>query len=207
MNTYDFFQFIAGVTQEFTPVLSSEFQKQDYMKIDLSLANQDLKKVDVSSSDSIEKYINKQLIQNDAKVAYGGYKEVRGIYRRSTHFNQSDPETERNIHLGLDLWCSAGTRVLAPLEGKIHSFKNNINYGDYGPTIILEHTIAQVTFYTLYGHLSTDSIATLSIGQFFDQGQEIASLGDNSVNGSYAPHLHFQVIRDLQGYAGDYPGS
>jgi hypothetical protein len=31
-------------------------------------------------------------------------------------------------------------------------------------------------------------------------------LGDTSVNGDYPPHLHFQIIKDIQGYQGDYPG-
>ena len=38
------------------------------------------------------------------------------------------------------------------------------------------------------------------------QGDEIAQLGDSSVNGDYAPHLHFQIIKDVQKNLGDYPG-
>lgn len=132
--------------------------------------------------------------------------ETRGIYERSNYFNNTDPYDERNIHLGLDLWIQAETPIFTPLDGIVHSYKNNTNYGDYGPTIILEHNLNDVKFYTLYGHLSLESLEGLTIGKIFEKGEQIATLGDASVNGDYAPHLHFQIINDLQDYQGDYPG-
>ncbi len=206
MISNDFKRFIENLSQGFTPVVSSKFYKDDYVSIDLSEVNSDLDNIDVSSSKAFEAYIKQYLLKNDTLVAWGGYNEMRGIYRRSTHFNQQDPETERNIHLGIDVWCDAGTEILSPLDGKIHSFKNNDNYGDYGPTIILEHTASDIKFYTLYGHLSTASLFDLEPGQNIVKGQVIATLGDAQVNGDYAPHLHFQIIRDMQGNVGDYPG-
>lgn len=206
MINNSFSQFIESLSHSFIPVVNPEFLKEDYVSIDLSIYNKDLERIDVSSSKAFEGYINKYLAKNVAKVAFGGYNETRGIYRRSKHFNQQDPETERNIHLGLDVWCDVGTDVVAPLEGTIHSFKNNRNFGDYGPTIILEHKIEEITFYTLYGHLSEKSIEGLKIGQHFYAGDVVAKLGHSSVNGDYAPHLHFQIIKDMQGNVGDYPG-
>ena len=38
------------------------------------------------------------------------------------------------------------------------------------------------------------------------KGDIIATLGSAEVNGDYAPHLHFQIIRDMEGKTGDYPG-
>ena len=32
------------------------------------------------------------------------------------------------------------------------------------------------------------------------------TLGESLVNVDYAPHLHFQLIRDMEGNLGDYPG-
>ncbi len=206
MSTILFSKFLETLSQDFIPVIDSKFSKEDYIAIDLSVHNKDLESIDVSSSKAFETYINDFLKKNNAKVAYGGYHEIRGIYRRSMHFNQQNPVTERNIHLGLDIWCDVGTEVLVPLRGTVHSFKNNKNFGDYGPTIILQHDINDVTFYTLYGHLSLKSIKNIKVGQCFEQGDVIAALGDASVNGDYAPHLHFQVIKDMQGNIGDYPG-
>jgi murein DD-endopeptidase MepM/ murein hydrolase activator NlpD len=145
------------------------------------------------------------LAKHNAKVAFGGYFEIRNLYKRSSIFNDSTVE-ERNIHIGLDLWIKAGTAVLAAVEGVIHSFNNNVGVGDYGPTIILEHNIDRQKFYTLYGHLSVESLSELRIGTPVAKGQQIATLGNASVNGNYAPHLHFQIIRELLTASGDYPG-
>ena len=189
-----------------TTVLEPFYVGSDFVGLDLSQSNKALEAMDVSSSETLEHYINSHIKNNSAKVAYGGYLETRNIYQRSTYFNTVTSETERNIHLGLDLWLAAGSPIYAPLDGVVHSFKNNTNHGDYGPTIILEHHIENSVCYTLYGHLSKVSIASLEVGQAFTKGAQIATLGDASVNGDYAPHLHFQIIKDLQGFVGDYPG-
>ena len=176
-----------------------------YIPISIASSNSALT-FDVSSSDEWEDYINNYLNKNDKKVAFGGYLEVRDIYNRSDYFSKLSEENQRNIHLGIDLWCDAQTAVLAVLDGEIHSFKNNTNPGDYGPTIILKHTFNNNVFYSLYGHLSESSLNNLQIGTLVKQGEKIAILGDSSINGDYAPHLHFQLILDMEKYIGDYPG-
>ncbi|MFD0962637.1 peptidoglycan DD-metalloendopeptidase family protein [Pseudofulvibacter geojedonensis] len=182
------------------------FNYKKYTPLDLAESNKELLDFDITSAEEFENYINSLLDKKQASVAFGGYNETRKIYQRSNHFFETDYKKERNIHLGMDFWCSANTPVLVPLEGKVHSFKNNTAFGDYGPTIILEHVIEGVIFYTLYGHLSLESISNLTIGQEFKKGEELAYLGDASVNGDYAPHLHFQIIKDLEGSFGDYKG-
>lgn len=194
------------IMQKGHPVIDITIPKSEYIAIDLSEANTALQTFDVSSSQSWEKYINNYLKKNNKKVAFGGYLEKRNIYKRSDYFNNVNPETVRNIHIGIDLWVAARTPVLAVFDGKVHSFKDNTNFGDYGPTIILEHAIATHRFYTLYGHLSRESLTHLKVGEKIMQGQVIAHLGVAEVNGDYAPHLHFQIIKDLQGSFGDYPG-
>ena len=88
----------------------------------------------------------------------------------------------------------------------MHSFKNNEGLGDYGPTIILEHEIENEKFYTLYGHLSLESINNLTVGTFYRKGESIATIGNSEINGDYSPHLHFQIIKNIENYWGDYPG-
>lgn len=176
------------------------------MPLDLSIYNSELKTINVSSSNDLEQFIFNHIKINNAKVAFGGYLEKRSIYQRSDYFNKQHIEEERNIHLGIDLWIEANTAILAPLDGEIHSFKNNTNHGDYGPTLILKHQIDDNVFYTLYGHLSLESITNKTIRAEVKQGEQIATLGTAEVNGDYPPHLHFQVIKDIQGFEGDYPG-
>lgn len=97
--------------------------------------------------------------------------------------------------------------MLAPLEGVVHSFANNSSRLDYGPTIILEHEIeGGLKFYTLYGHLTADSLDGLAKGRLFKKGEEIGRVGAIGENGGWPPHLHFQIVTDLLGKSGDFPG-
>ena len=196
---------LLSLSKEFIAVIDPTILKQDYIPIDLSTSNQDL---DVAIFDQPTKHhsqIQNFLNAQHAKVAYGGYLEQRKLYDRSTYFADTTSQ-RRNIHLGLDVWCASGTSVVCPLDARVHSFKNNTNFGDYGPTIILEHEFGNDVFYTLYGHLSMASIQDIKVGQTLVAGEVFAWIGSPEVNGAYAPHLHFQIIHDLQGMQGDYPG-
>jgi murein DD-endopeptidase MepM/ murein hydrolase activator NlpD len=186
-------------------VIENSIPYSDYSPIDLSISNTDLSKIDMENAHDFENYIENILQKNNSKVAFGGYNEVRNLYKSSVLFNDDEKE-ERNIHIGMDLWIKAGTPILAPLDGTVYGFDFNAGKGNYGPTIILEHTIENQTFYTLYGHLSMDSIAEIEIGTHFKKGQQMATLGNSSVNGGYSPHLHFQIIKKIEDYFGDYPG-
>lgn len=206
MAPFDFSLFLKSISKTPLSVLDDDILINTYTPLDLSISNKVLQQIDVGSSSALEVYIHSHINKQNALVAFGGYNETRNIYQRSTYFNQSNPDTERNIHIGLDLWIAENSAIYAPLSGTVHSFKNNANHGDYGPTIIVKHEIKGVEFYTLYGHLSVSSIANLEVGQEFERGQQIATLGDATVNGDYPPHLHFQIIKDMQGFEGDYPG-
>jgi murein DD-endopeptidase MepM/ murein hydrolase activator NlpD len=201
-----FSQFLNELAPNSSPLLHPSISKSDYKPLDLSENNKALQKIDVSCSEELGAYIDNHIDLLSGKVAYGGYLETRTIYNRSQYFNSFNIKSKRNIHLGLDLWIAAETPIYTPFDATVHSFKNNTNFGDYGPTIILKHEIKGICFFTLYGHLSLKSIENLNIGQEFKQEDQIATLGDASVNGDYPPHLHFQIINDIQDYVGDYPG-
>ncbi|MEE8146188.1 MAG: aminotransferase class III-fold pyridoxal phosphate-dependent enzyme, partial [Longimicrobiales bacterium] len=114
---------------------------------------------------------------------------------------------QRTVHLGVDVFLEAGSAVLAPIAGKVHSFHNNADPLDYGPTIILEHEPdGGPRFFTLYGHLSEDSLDGLNKGAEVERGEELARLGDITVNGGWPPHLHFQIMTDLLDMEGTFPG-
>ncbi len=205
MTQLNFKEFLVGISNQPFRVFGTDLKNSNYTAIDLSETNLELRDVDVSSASKLANYITHYIRKKGALVAFGGYNETRNIYKRSHYFN-TDKKQERNIHIGMDLWCDAETPVYVPLDGKVHSYKNNTNFGDYGPTIILKHLINNIEFYTLYGHLSLTSIKNLKVNQVFKKGEQLAVIGDANVNGDYPPHLHFQIIRDLQGFKGDYPG-
>ena len=189
--------------------------------VDFTAANTELTDELITDTRIFSEYINHKLQTNNCKYGIGGYNELREMYKRSALFNfakqnLSTPvdtgknvaiETEpRRLHLGIDIWGAADTKIFAPLGGMVHSFANNKNFGDYGATIILQHQLETVVFYTLYGHLALKDIAQLKLGQFITRGQCFAHFGNSFENGNWPPHLHFQIIEDIERKEGDYPG-
>ena len=61
-------------------------------------------------------------------------------------------------------------------------------------------------FWTLYGHLAEDALTQLFPGQPVPKGEAFARIGDYPNNGNWAPHLHFQVVTNLLGMEGTFPG-
>lgn len=160
---------------------------------------------DFANADRMSKQVFARLDEAGTTLGLGRYDEARLVYTAPA-FQEAGGEW-RTIHIGLDLFMTAGTPVSAPLAGVVHSFRDNNAPLDYGPTIILQHEVGVgLTFYTLYGHLSWESLAGLKIGQPVAQGQEIGRIGDLHVNGGWPPHLHFQIIGDLLGRSGEFPG-
>jgi len=190
---------------ESAKVISNKIDYSDYVALDLSVTNENLATQKPATAKDYEQYIQNHLDKHKAKIAFGGYKEHRNLYQRSTVFKNENTD-ERNMHIGLDLWINEPAPIYAALNGTIHSFQNNDALGDYGPTIILEHNIESFKFHTLYGHLSLDSLEGKKVGNFVEKGQQIATLGLPPINGDYAPHLHFQIIIDMENKTGDYPG-
>ncbi|MEP2237204.1 MAG: peptidoglycan DD-metalloendopeptidase family protein [Maribacter sp.] len=186
-------------------ILDSAISASAYVTLDISKSNKDLINLDITDYTVCQAYIDNVLKSKQGVIAYGGYLEQRNLYSDKKGFT-SDAQPIRNIHLGMDFWHAAGTKVMVPIDGSVHSFKNNTTIGDYGPTIILEHVLNGITFYTLYGHLTLESLEGLYVGKDFKAGEVFATLGTPDINVNYAPHLHFQIIKDLEGNEGDYPG-
>ena len=197
---------------DFHPVVRFDPLSGKIAALDLSKNNKEISPETYKTTESLASYINYKQKQAGATYLVGGYKEPREMYRRSVLFDQNlqaktaVAEEPRSIHLGIDIWGPAGTPVYAPLGGMVHSFANNDNHGDYGATIILQHQLDTVNFYTLYGHLAIRDIAEMDIGKFITRGQQFAHFGPPAENGNWPPHLHFQVITDMLHFEGDYPG-
>jgi hypothetical protein len=146
-----------------------------------------------------------QMARAGAPVGVGRYREDRICYQ-SAQFKTGGEA--RSQHLGIDLFLPAGTPVFMPLDGVVHSFADNNLPLDYGPTIIMEHTPEPgIRFWTLYGHLSRESLDGLTVGKHFAKGEKLCEFGDFPINGDWIPHLHFQIIFDLLGKRGDYFGA
>ena len=169
--------------------------------LDLSSNNHRLTPEIVSDTAQFDRLVQQMLAPN--KVGIGGYLESRSLYQRSPLFSE---EEIRSLHIGVDVWTPAGTKAHASWPGRIQSFNDNRGFGNYGPTIILEHAAEGAIFFTLYGHLSRQSLQNIRVGQLVDKSEEVGEVGNYPENGSWPPHLHFQVMTDLLGYEGDFPG-
>lgn len=175
------------------------------LRLDLSAANPRLLGLDTADTPGFSAWVRAELERNGADYGAGGYGENRPLYRMSPVF-EGGGEEARSLHLGIDLWLAAGTPVHAVLTGHVHSLQDNASFGDYGPTLIFEHHLLGKDFYTLYGHLSRKSLERLRPGHLVQAGECIGALGEEHENLGWPPHLHFQVIHDLEGRSGDYPG-
>lgn len=197
--------FIRNHPDEISKVVDFNSETDRLLKFDFTAANTELDPEDVNNTAKFSLWVNGKLKNNNCRYGIGGYMEHRTLYARSELFNTGDEEPRR-LHLGVDIWAEAGTPVYAPVNGLIHSFADNNNFGDYGPTIILQHQFDELELYTLYGHLNRESLAGLSVGDSIVKGQQIAVFGNQDENGHWPPHLHFQLMFDMEGCSGDYPG-
>ncbi len=193
----------------FAPVLDVDLRVDPCLVFDLSVSSP-LVSGDAAERD--EPHLTRRLCgamrDAGAAVGVGRYDEARLLYV-TPGFSGGDRVTDerRTIHLGLDLFAEPGAGVHAPLAGSVHAFHDNGGGLDYGPVIVLRHETGDGTpFFTLYGHLSRESLAGLEVGQAIERGQQFATLGTADVNGGWTPHLHLQVILDLFGLGTAFPG-
>lgn len=191
----------------FHPVVPFDPKKDKLLRMDFTAANKDINEQLLVNTSAFNRYINALLQRNNCTYGIGGYNEHRTIYSRSNVFDAGDSSSEpRRLHLGIDIWGKAGAPVFAPLEGTVHSFAFNKQFGDYGATIIVQHRLNEEAFYILYGHLSLADLEGLTAGKYIKKGEIIGHFGEPDENGGWPPHLHMQVITDMQAYVGDYPG-
>ncbi len=216
MQTNPLYFLLKEKVSVFSPVVPFSPGKDKLLQLDFTSLNDELTETTLQDTRLFTNYINDQLRNAGARYGIGGYAEHRAVYSRSKLFSSSEisPLTNadlnevesRRLHLGIDIWGKPHTAVMAPFNGIVHSFAYNDAFGDYGATIILTHRLNDISFYTLYGHLSLNSIKNLQEGQLILKGDIFAEFGIPSENGQWPPHLHFQIIADLQGWKGDYPG-
>lgn len=187
---------------KYYPVIHLESSDR-ILPLDLSENNPLLTPEVITDTETFSQFIDKTLQDANCKYGIGGYNELRNLYSRSDFFDGDEP---RRLHLGVDIWGPIGTPIYAPLTGHVHSFEYNGSFGDYGATLILKHELEGQIFYTLYGHLSLQSINDKTADQVIAGGEVIATFGPSAENGNWPSHLHFQLIENIEGAAGDYPG-
>ena len=195
--------------QSFTRVVDQDLRTEPLAVVDLSVGSPAIGNLaDIDDASRSTRLIFDQIDAAGAVAGIGRYDEARLAYTSGIFARRgNDGDEQRTVHIGADVFVAAGTPVYAPLDGVVHSVRNNTRPLDYGPTIILEHRISGgPPFFTLYGHLGVQSLTGLEPGAPVTRGEWIGTIGTTDVNGGWPPHLHFQIITDLLGYEGDFPG-
>ncbi len=191
------------------PVVRTDWKKTPPVVFDLSVGSPDLSPhSEPCDMEKLSRLLFGRIRTASGAVGIGRYDEIRRLYTGEIFKSEGNDSAEwRTVHIGLDLYLEPGSPVLAPLDGVVHSLQDNRALLDYGPTIILEHAVSdQIKFWSLYGHLSRESLAGLAAGQTIIRGQEIGRVGLLEENGGWPPHLHFQIITDMLDKKGDFPG-
>jgi 4-aminobutyrate aminotransferase-like enzyme/Ser/Thr protein kinase RdoA (MazF antagonist) len=195
---------------EVAPVMGCDLRTTPTVVFDLSVGSLDIPTpATVQDIPSFCAHVERTMAAAGARVGIGRYDEPRLVYTTELfHHPNNWSDEHRTVHLGIDLFCEAGSAVFAPLDGVVHSVADNAGAGDYGPTLVLEHVEdeGRTRFFTLYGHLSAASLDGMAPGRRVVKGERIAWLGDPTVNGGWPPHLHIQVIADMLGRTGEFPG-
>ena len=191
------------------PVIPGDLREGNCVVLDLSVGSTFLGADPANAAESCMT-LKIQAATRAAKVAVavGRYNEPRAVYTSSLFAGSANPTDERRtIHLGIDLFVAPGTPVAAPLDGTVYALADNLSPLDYGPVVILKHVTGEGReFFSLYGHLSRESLSKLRVEDRVARGQSFARVGATAENGGWSPHLHFQMILDLLDLATDFPG-
>jgi len=207
--TLDIVQWLDANPDRIGPVIEPGLDDSNVLVFDLSPGSEQfLDAPDPFDQASLTLAVTEQLQAAGAQVGVGRYNEARRLYRAQQFCPPgSEVDEWRTVHLGVDLFLEPGSPVLAPLDGTVHSVANNREPLDYGPTVILRHQPDDAPeFFTLFGHLSEESLTALGPGTNVARGQQVGVIGDRTVNGGWPPHLHFQIITDLLDRSGNFPG-
>ena len=183
-------------SSECSPVSPLPFDLHRAGRIVVSLANGAPLTAFADDAPGSWRWMRTEMTRHDAVVAIGRYDEDRSCYE-GDQFVTDAPES-RSVHIGIDLFIDEDTPVRAMLPGVVETVVDNDMPYDYGPTVILRHEAGEAgPFWVLYGHLSRRTLTTVRPGDAVVAGQVVGFIGDHTVNGGWAPHVHIQIITDL----------
>ncbi|MGE0126473.1 MAG: aminotransferase class III-fold pyridoxal phosphate-dependent enzyme [Blastocatellales bacterium] len=208
-NTKPVTEWLRANAHTFASVLLGDPRAEPCLVLDLSVGSPLISGDERENAEpKLTRRIFEAIDAEGVKIGIGRYDEARLLYTSPLFASGGALTDERRaIHLGIDLFAETGAPIHAPIEGEVHAFARNAAPLDYGHVIVLKHrTPDGHTFYTLYGHLSAESLDGLIFGKPVAKGEKIATIGLPNENGGWTPHLHFQITTDLLDQDCDFPG-
>ncbi len=104
--------------------------------------------------------------------------------------------TSSHVHRGIDIAAEAGTPITSPEDAEVVGTWPDCERSGYGNTALLEHPSG---LYTFYAHMQEIAV---SAGDILRKGDVVGWVGSTrcGISRRYmAPHLHFEVHRNLVG--------
>ena len=179
------------------PVLESKFSDVPHI-FDFSFQNEALLEMDVCDQRLFQAYVDREFEKSGKSWGLAGYLERRDSLLRDLPQMVSEG---RFFHLGLDIIVPSGSMLYAPLAGVVAENGYEEGKGNYGGYLILCHDLGDGPFYSLLGHLDSDSIP--SEQSSVEAGELVGVVGDYSCNGDWFAHTHLQILTEegfKQGY-------
>jgi 4-aminobutyrate aminotransferase-like enzyme/Ser/Thr protein kinase RdoA (MazF antagonist) len=138
-------------------------------------------------------------------VGVGRYDEARFTPLVHHSVGKDNPVGElATVHMGMDIFASAGTVVRAPLRATVQRVAAGGAAAE--GTVILRHQCGEDgTLFTVYRHLVPESLGPLREGQPIEPGHRIGTLGSSERHGGRV-HLHLQLLTDLLDLNEGVPG-
>lgn len=171
----------------------------DPFMLDLSRQNPLLDRIDVREQRLFQALLGEQM-GTTFRWGFAGYLEERNSLLRDC---PQMVEENRFCHLGVDIIVPFGTKLHAPLEGRVADSGYEAGEGNYGGFVLLKHEMEGCDpFYSFYGHLRRGWLPRA--GEHFAAGEVFAAIGDFNENGNGFHHTHLQIITEpgiAAGYA------
>lgn len=156
---------------------------------DFSSANATVSTYPTRDFDTFQRQIFAELEKAGAQWGIGKYLEERK--RLLSDFPQMI-EQKRYYHAGLDVVVAAASTLFAPLAGTVYRVGIDEGAGNYGGYVVLEHHLEGVTFFSLYGHLSSHH--RVEVGRRIEPGAPVGLIGTDRDSGGWFTHTHLQVL-------------
>ncbi len=203
-------KWLGARSERFSSIVHSDLTRHPLLIMDTSVGSPDLPNPAAAfDPNTVARELFRAIEDAGCVAGIGRYDEYRLLYGSDDFIDPTGHR--RTLHLGIDVFMPAGTAVHAPLCGSVYGVANHDAPLDYGGTLILQHVVddahGELRFYTLYGHLRPQLLASHEIGAPVTAGQKIAEMGDIHENGHWPPHLHLQIITDMLGLTDTFVGA
>lgn len=195
---------LAAHRAEFAPIVGVDFAKVPPYVLDLGIGSPLLgADPERGHGQALAAGIAAELQRTGASAGIGRHDEARFAPDAYQSIGVEQPVDElATVHLGVDVFVSAGTQVQAPLAGVVHA----VAVQDGEACVVLHHEPAGAPdFLTLYRHLHAGSVGALAEGQQVARGQALGKVAVSAQNGGEPAHIHFQIALELLDRGADFP--